>query len=207
MEIRKRICHFDAVVAEPTERIRATVIGESEYTVQISGTTNLISSLDLLPIKNLPVVAPNFDSSVLDQQAMEVEMMRAIELHDIDPRKDIYALAFRRPVINQPSYVQMKLLSNAIISIQQEKIADGTITILVFEADIGMGIGRVIQEEIAPGGNLISIDEIRLGDFNFIDIGEPTGARGLIPVIIKSLVFPNQKLRARKSRVRFAVNY
>jgi ethanolamine utilization protein EutA len=78
-ETRKRICHLNAVVAEPTERIRATVIGESQYTVQISGTTNLISSLDLLPIKNLPVVAPNFDSSMIDQQSMEEKMMRAIE--------------------------------------------------------------------------------------------------------------------------------
>jgi ethanolamine utilization protein EutA len=88
----------------------------------------------------------------------------------------------------------MRRLSKAIISIQQEKITVGTVIILVFEADIGMGIGRVIREEIAPRGKLISIDEIKLRDFNFIDIGEPTGARGLIPVIIKSLVFPNQKL-------------
>jgi ethanolamine utilization protein EutA (predicted chaperonin) len=38
----------------------------------------------------------------------------------------------------------------------------------------------------------VSIDEIALHDFNFIDIGEPTGDRGFIPVMIKSLVFPNQ---------------
>ena len=58
-----------------------------------------------------------------------------------------------------------------------------------------MGIGRVIQEEVAPDLNLISIDEIKLGDFNYIDIGEPTVDRGFIPVIIKSLVFPNQVKR------------
>jgi ethanolamine utilization protein EutA (predicted chaperonin) len=36
---------------------------------------------------------------------------------------------------------------------------------------------------------LISIDEVKLSDFNYVDIGEPTGDRGFIPVIIKSLVF------------------
>jgi ethanolamine utilization protein EutA len=192
-EIRKRVSLLDTLVAEPFERIRATVIGESQHTVQISGTTNLISSLKLLPMKNLPVVAPNFDSSILDQQTMEEKMMWAIGLRDLDPNRDIFALVFRRSVINQPSYLQMKRLSNAIVSIQRQKIIDGIAIILVFEADIGMGLGRVIQEDVDQC-NLISIDEILLGDFNFIDIGEPTGMRGLIPVNIKSLIFLNQKL-------------
>jgi ethanolamine utilization protein EutA len=76
--------------------------------------------------------------------------------------------------------------------VQQEKVEAGSPLVLIFEADIGMGIGRVIQEEVAPGCALISIDEIRLSDFNYVDIGEPTGDRGFIPVIIKSLVFQNR---------------
>ena len=190
------MCDLPAVVAEPAERIRATVIGESQYTLQVSGTTNLISDLGLLPIRNLPVVAPRFASSVLSVEQMEAEIRRALGMQDLDPGRDPFALAFTRSVINQPSYLQMKGLSEAVVSVQRDKLEAGGALVLVFEADIGMGIGRVIQEEVAPGCALISIDEVRLSDFNYVDIGEPTGDRGFIPVIIKSLVFQN-RARAR----------
>ena len=191
-EIRKRMREMDTLVVEPAERIRATVIGESQYTLQVSGTTNLISSPDLLPMRNLPVVAPLFASSVLTQEEIVDEIRKAIEMHDLDVTIDPFAIAFRRSVINQPSYKLMKKLSEAVITALRGKEKIGGTVVLVFEADIGMGIGRVIQEEVAPGLNLISIDEIKLGDFNYVDIGEPTGDRGFIPVIIKSLVFPTQ---------------
>jgi ethanolamine utilization protein EutA len=191
-EIQKRICKLPVPVVEPAERIRATVIGESQYTLQVSGTTNLITNLDLLPIRNLPVVAPKFNSTLLSPEGMEKEILSAIRMHDLDPKKDRFSLAFARSVINQPSYGLMKALSEAVVSVFGDGLKDEAPMILVFEADIGMGIGRVIQEEIAPGHPLISIDEVRLGDFNYIDIGEPKGDRGFIPVIIKSLVFPNQ---------------
>ncbi len=190
-EIRRRMRELDTPVAEPAERIRATVIGESQYTLQISGTTNLISSQRLLPIRNLPVVAPHFSSSVLTQDEIEEELKRAIEMHDLDIALDPFALAFRRSVISQPSYQLMKKLSEAVIAVLEGKVKVGGTVVLVFEADIGMGIGRVIQEEVAPDINLISIDEVKLGNFNYIDIGEPTGKRNFIPVIVKSLIFPN----------------
>ena len=192
-EIRRRMLDLDTPVAEPAERIRATVIGESQYTLQVSGTTNLVSSPDLLPMRSLPVVAPQFASSVLSQGEIEEQIQRAIEMHDLDAALDPFALAFRRSVINQPSYRLMKRLSEAVINVLGGKVKMGGTVVLVFEADIGMGIGRVIQEEVAPGLNLISIDEVKLGDFNYVDIGEPTGDRGFIPVIVKSLVFPNRK--------------
>jgi len=191
-EIRKRMCDLDAQVVEPAERIRATVIGESQYTLQVSGTTNLISSLSLLPMRSLPVVALQFVSNILSREAIEKEIWRALEMQDLNPAEDAFALAFRRSVITQPSYQLMKTLSEAIISVLEEKVRKGGTIVLIFEADIGMGIGRVIQEEVALDCNLVSIDEIKLGDFNFIDIGEPTGDRGFIPVIIKTLVFPNR---------------
>jgi len=191
-EICSRVGDLGIPVVEPVERIRATVIGESQYTLQVSGTTNLISSLELLPMRNLPVVAPGFVSNVLSQGEMEEEIRRAVEMHDLRPGVDDFALAFRRSVVNQPSYQLMKSLAGAVVGVLREAVDGGGTVVLVFEADIGMGIGRVIEEEVAPGCDLISIDEIKLNDFNYIDIGEPTGERGFIPVIVKSLIFPDR---------------
>jgi len=190
-EIRERMKNLGVQVPEPVERIRATVIGESQYTLQVSGATTLVSDPGLLPMRNLPVVAPRFAGSLLSMEAMEAEIRRAMEMHDA-AEGGRFALAFSRSVINQPSYEMMKRLSGAVVSAQEGTIEGGGAVVLVFEADIGMGMSRVIKEEYAPDCSLVSIDEIALHDFNFIDIGEPTGDRGFIPVVIKSLVFPNQ---------------
>ncbi len=190
-EIRERMKGLGVQVPEPVERIRATVIGESQYTLQVSGTTTLVSDPGLLPMRNLPVVAPRFAGSLLSMGAMEAEIRRAMEMHDIEERGR-FALAFSRSVINQPSYEMMKRLSGAVVSALDDVIEGDGVVVLVFEADIGMGMGRVIREEHAPDCRLVSIDEIALHDFNFIDIGEPTGDRGFIPVVIKSLVFLNK---------------
>lgn len=188
-EIRRISGDLGILMSEPAERIRATVIGVSQYSLQVSGNTTFVSSPDLLPLRNLPVVSPNFVSNVLSEEGIEGEIRRALEMHDITEGDDEFALAFRRSVINHPSYGLMKALASAVLSALKNRIKNKNTVVLVFEADIGMGMGRVIKEELDPECNLISIDEIKLQDFNYIDIGEPT-PEGFIPVIIKSLIFP-----------------
>jgi len=188
-EIMRRAQAFDVSIEEPAEGIRATVIGESQYTLQVSGSTTLISNAKLLPLRNLPVVSPKFQSVQLSEETMTCEIRRAMELHDLRG-DDAFALAFSREVISRPSYELMQRLCRAIYN-SIEGCPDAVPVVLVFEADIGMGMGRVFSEEVAPGRSLVSIDEIKLHDFNFVDIGEPSWERGFIPVVVKSLVFPN----------------
>src|SRR6185437_16971958 len=49
--------------------IRATVIGASQYTTQVSGSTIYVAPLDILPLRNVPVIAPQLalDKTVIDQ--------------------------------------------------------------------------------------------------------------------------------------------
>src|SRR5439155_19138670 len=44
-------------------RIRATVIGASQYTVQVSGNTIYLSHPELLPLRNLQVITPEFEQT------------------------------------------------------------------------------------------------------------------------------------------------
>src|SRR5205814_115408 len=57
-EIHRRIPALGMLVMEPTARIRATVIGASQYTIQVSGNTIFITPEDAVPVRNVPVVAP-----------------------------------------------------------------------------------------------------------------------------------------------------
>ena len=56
-EIRARLTGGPQL-ARPDARIRATVIGASQYTVQVSGSTIFVSPLETLPLRNVPVIAP-----------------------------------------------------------------------------------------------------------------------------------------------------
>ena len=59
-EVHKRTGDLGLLVMEPNARIRATVIGASQYTVQVSGNTVFISPEDAVPVRNVAVVAPEF---------------------------------------------------------------------------------------------------------------------------------------------------
>ena len=78
-----------APLMEPVEGIRATVIGASQYTIQVSGSTIFVSPPDTLPLRNVPVIAPNLPLSgnELDANAIAAETEAAQEfgretLHD-----------------------------------------------------------------------------------------------------------------------------
>ncbi|MFH0848878.1 MAG: ethanolamine ammonia-lyase reactivating factor EutA [archaeon] len=190
--IRKASETLGIPILEPVEKIRATVIGVSQYTLQVSGNTTFISDSGLLPMRSVPVVSPDFASDLMTEDDIKAAIRKALEMHDVAEDSGDFALAFRRSVISHPSYEQMKTFGRAILSAAGSKGKGRRTLVLVFEADIGMGMGRVIHEELEPDCNLVSIDEIRLQDFNFVDIGEPEKKGNFIPVVIKSLVFPNQ---------------
>src|SRR5690349_7702220 len=67
-EIRKRVDQWGVRLEKPTEGIRATVIGASQYTTQVSGSTIFVSPLGTLPLRNIPVIAPQLS---LDHETIE----------------------------------------------------------------------------------------------------------------------------------------
>src|SRR6266850_1488820 len=67
-EIRKRVADWGVRLEKPAEGIRATVIGASQYTTQVSGSTIFVSPLTALPLRNIPVIAPSLP---LDQDTVD----------------------------------------------------------------------------------------------------------------------------------------
>src|SRR5262245_63826373 len=81
----------------PGECIRATAVGASEYSVQLSGNTIYISSPgDLLPRKNLQVLQPPY---ACGEEIDSGALARAIRSHftafDLEEGDSEVALAFR----------------------------------------------------------------------------------------------------------------
>jgi ethanolamine utilization protein EutA len=83
----------------------------------------------------------------------------------------------------------MKMVGNTIISV----FSDLEKLILIFESDVGMGMGRLIKEELKYNKEIISIDEIPIEDYDYVDVGNLIEEINVIPITIKSLVFPKTK--------------
>ena len=61
--------------------------------------------------------------------------------------------------------------------------------ILVVDADIAQALGAILTRETGLRRRLIVIDGVELTDFDFIDVGEYQDPPGVLPVLIKSLLF------------------
>ncbi len=60
---------------------------------------------------------------------------------------------------------------------------------LMIDGDIARGLGRLLVNELGVEGQLISIDGVQLRELDFVDIGEMLDPPGVLPVVIKSLLF------------------
>ena len=83
--VRRRLPSLGIPLAGSAERIRATVIGASQYTVQVSSSTVFVSNSELLPYLDLQVVPAYLpaDPNDLTQEAVEQAIARGFERLDI----------------------------------------------------------------------------------------------------------------------------
>jgi len=169
-------------------RIRATVIGASQYTVQVSGNTIYLSHPDLLPLRNLQVVTPEFEQTeAITSGEIKDAVEKALQRFDILDAERAVALAIRWEL--GPSYPLIRTLAEGLVGAMKEYVDQGQPVVLVFDADIAKLMGNIIERELIPGAGIISIDGIDLKDFDFIDIGQELPDAKAVPVVIKSLIF------------------
>jgi ethanolamine utilization protein EutA len=169
-------------------RIRATVIGASQYTVQVSGNTIYLSHPDLLPLRNLQVVTPQFEQQEsVTSNEIRSSVEKALQRFDIQDGERAVALALHWEL--GPSYPLIRMLAEGLVGAMNEHVNKGQPIVLVFDADIAKLIGNIIERELLPGAGIISIDGIDLKDFDFIDIGQELPDAKAVPVVIKSLIF------------------
>lgn len=184
--IQKRVPVLGLKVGEPDEGLRATVIGASQYTIQVSSSTIYLSRKDLLPIRDLLVVAPLLEGVEPSADGVANAIERVFMRFDLMEHPRPVALSLRCPWEN--SYTTLKNLGLGVL---QAKALWGHQNpfVLVFDADIGRLVGALLKEELALEQEVVAIDEITVGDLDFIDIGEELGYSQAVPVVVKSLVF------------------
>ncbi|WP_037577977.1 ethanolamine ammonia-lyase reactivating factor EutA [Phaeacidiphilus oryzae] len=175
------------------ECIRATALGASEYSVQLSGNTGDLAAAErLLPRRNLQVARVHCALGEAPIEAGRVaasvrEALRSLDLLEAGPATGDVALALEWS--GPPSYERVSAFARGVRDGAAARLAGGRPLYLVLDGDLAMTLGRLLREELGVGGDLLVIDGIALREFDWIDIGRVRFPSNTVPVTIKSLVF------------------
>ncbi len=165
------------------ESIRATCIGASQYTIQVSGDTLFLTDQSMLPLHDLAAVA------IRPASADAAEIARAVRggIARLDREDGAFAIAVRWR--HGPAYTALRQLCNGIGDAVRDVLPATRPLVVVLDADVAGIVGQVLQDEVGVRSPIICVDQIQLSDLDFIDIGEVVPDKGVVPVVIKSLVF------------------
>lgn len=174
-------------IVESQHGIRATVIGASQFTVQVSGKTIYADNLEFLPLRNVPVVHPQLDLSAedLDPEMISRQIVNACRMRDVDYNNPL-ALFFSWR--GDPSYQRLRAIADAI-HFSAGRLSWKAALVVVIDGDVGRLLGRILSKELGRSDHLLSLDGVVLSDLDYIDVGEMITPPGVIPLVIKSLVF------------------
>ncbi len=180
------------------ECIRATALGASEYSIQLSGNTGYISSPGkLLPRRNVQVVKP--DIELEDEISAEI-VAGAIRQHltafDLDGSEQDVALAFEWS--GHPEYARIRAFAEGIAQGAAERLSRGLHLYVMLDGDIALTLGNILRDEMQVENEILAIDGVLLRDFDYIDLGRIRLPSMTVPVTIKSLVFTDDPRGARR---------
>jgi ethanolamine utilization protein EutA len=181
----------------PGECIRATALGASEYSVQLSGNTSYISKPgELLPRRNLQVLQPSYEcGEVIDPHALAAAIRAHFTAFDLIEGEGEVALALRWR--GAPAYERVLAFAEGIrrglaVTIERRKPL-----YLMLDGDVAQTLGAILREELLVESEILAIDGVVLRDFDYIDLGRIRMPSYTVPVTIKSLVFSEDPRRGR----------
>jgi ethanolamine utilization protein EutA len=170
------------------ECIRATALGASEYSVQLSGNTSYISTPGvLLPRRNLQVLQPPYVcTETIEPDAVAHAIRSHVVAFDVEDEREI-ALAFRWQ--GAPAYERLAAFAEGIRRGLAERITRRQALYIMLDGDVAQTLGHILRDELDVATELLVIDGVVLWDFDYIDLGRIRVPSNTVPVTIKSLVF------------------
>jgi ethanolamine utilization protein EutA len=171
------------------ECIRATALGASEYSVQLSGNTCTITNAGaLLPRRNLQVLQPSHEfTEQVEPAAIGEAIRRHLTAFDVVDGESDIALAFRWR--GAPSYERIAAFARGICLGLPNTIASKRPLYIMLDGDVAQTLGAVLREEMGVAGEILAIDGVVLQDFDYVDLGKIRLPSMTVPVTIKSLLF------------------
>ncbi len=172
---------------DPGQRIRATVIGASQFTVQVSGKTIYLPDPYVLPVHNVPVLRIGIDlAGEIDPDRVAAAVRGGMAEIELDNTARV-ALAFAWH--GDPEHGRLKAAGEGIVRALTPVAERIKLLLLMIEGDVGKTFGRLLHRELGWPGKIVSIDGMDLHELDYVDVGELIAPPGVVPVVIKSLLF------------------
>src|SRR5258706_8370285 len=135
-EVHRRMGSLGLLVMEPNARIRATVIGASQYTVQVSGNTIFIAPENAVPVRNVAVGAPVFPVNQDDfsKEAVPDALHSALRKLDLLPGTQPVSGAFS--LGGAQTCFRLPAFCSGVAEGLKELLAKGHPLVLVNDGDI-----------------------------------------------------------------------
>ena len=159
-EIQLRVLALDddLPVEMPDEFLRATVIGASQYSFQISGNTIYLSNEDVLPVHNVPVSRIELGAEErVSPPLIKEKVVRAIQAFEQVP--GIVALGLDNRILG---YEGLKNYAKGLKEGLDAAYPASLPVVLVSKENLGGSLGRILSEDLKIQREVISIDEIDL---------------------------------------------
>jgi ethanolamine utilization protein EutA len=169
------------------EGIRATVLGASQFSVQLSGNTVHISDPTVLPLRNLPVVYARLPHGSPDATTVAQAIRNGFIRLDLIEGEHNAAVAL--PWRGEPHYDNLRALADGIATAMPRSLAAGFPLVIALDGDIGASLGGILFEELDVTSPLVSIDGLQLVELDYVDVGEVIQPANVVPVVVKSLAF------------------
>lgn len=195
-KIRQRVSApgFAMTLQEPEERIRATVMGAAQYSLQVSGNTIFLSA-NSLPQRNLQVMKVRVGKGKPTEEDVANSVREALDRYDIDTKRPAGPLALAINIAPKtaigPAF--LRNLTQGILSGVNQRCADANPLILIFDIDIANLVGSILAEKSGHARDIVCVDGINVGDLDYVDIGTEIQSSRTVPVVVKNLVFSKGK--------------
>ena len=107
---------------------------------------------------------------------------------DVYKRQEWQGCAIALDLPKDLAFGQVQALASALVAFARQRIPRGKPLILVSEQDYAQVLGQTIKG-LADDLPVVVVDQIGLGEGDFIDIGVPLFDGRVVPVSVKTLVF------------------
>lgn len=176
---------------KPCETIRATVIGAGIQIIGISGSTIYVNN-DILPLKNVPVVKPF--KLLIPHKSDEISSIIKKHIENFFDKDYMDNIAIAVPKERYLSFSDINVLAEGIIKGFSQLIELGKPLIVIMEQDYAKVLGQTLRV-LLPNTNIICIDQLQVGEGDYVDIGRFIPSGEVVPVAIKTLIFETEHLK------------
>jgi len=171
---------------KPGETIRATVIGAGTHSVNLSGSTISVRE-ESLPLKNVSVISPFPEEIPARADLIADRVKRAVEMVVSDGSTQHVALAMDGPEI--VTFDAIQTLADGLVCGMKDYLGPGKPLIIVLQKDCAKVLGQTLQIRMGKGAEIVCIDQVRVDEGDYIDLGKPLMGGRVVPVVVKTLVF------------------